>query len=157
MMWKIVISLQQYDLSPQNLVCWCRMCPSSASSFKKFNYKNLRWQIFFRDPFCIIMRYYNFSIVKMAAWNFEIEIFNSHALQRHVVCHHVNFFWDNSYCWEKFHLVELKIQVQNSSKTTKKFFTFDVSTSTWLLSLKLSLHMESPPKVLTLLHPVFFF
>ena len=31
--------------------------------------------------------------------------------------------------WEKFHLVELNILVQNSSKTTKKFFTFDVSTS----------------------------
>jgi len=30
---------------------------------------------------------------------------------------------------EKFHLVELNILVQNSSKTTKKFFTFDVSTS----------------------------
>ena len=31
--------------------------------------------------------------------------------------------------WEKFHLVELNILLQNSSKTTKKFFTFDVSTS----------------------------
>ena len=30
---------------------------------------------------------------------------------------------------EKFHLVELNMLVQNSSKTTKKFFTFDVSTS----------------------------
>jgi len=35
-----------------------------------------------------------------------------------------------AFCYgEKFHLVELNILVQNSSKTTKKFFTFDVSTS----------------------------
>ena len=38
-------------------------------------------------------------------------------------------FDDNVSLWEKFHLVGLNILVQNSSKTTKKFFTFDVSTS----------------------------
>jgi len=42
-----------------------------------------------RGPFCIIMRYCNLSIFKMAAvrssWNFEIEVFKSQSLQRHVL------------------------------------------------------------------------
>ena len=33
------------------------------------------------------------------SWIFEIEIFNCHALQRHVLDHSANVCEDQSYCW----------------------------------------------------------
>jgi len=43
------------------------------------------------DTLCIIMGYFSFDFQDggcMPSWNFDTEIFNSHALQRHVLCRH---------------------------------------------------------------------
>ena len=87
---KIAISLQQFDRSPQIFF----MMTQNVSQVRRPLKFVLKIQdggrpIRLRGPFCIIMRYCNLSIFKMAAvrssWNFEIEVFKSQSLQRHVL------------------------------------------------------------------------
>ena len=54
------------------------------------------------DPFCILMRYQDFLGFQndscLLSWIFEIEIFNSYALKKHILRHHAKFCSDQSYC-----------------------------------------------------------
>ena len=88
---KIAISLQQYDLSPQSVVRRCRTCFSSVPAVKKFSFKNSRCRTAdtLEKPVVhhhAISRFFHFQDGGcLPSWIFEIEIFNSHPLQRHVL------------------------------------------------------------------------
>jgi len=65
----IAISLQRYDRSPLILAYWCKMGFSSAVAVKKLILiiQDGGWPMRLRDPFCITVRYRDFSTFKVAA------------------------------------------------------------------------------------------